>query len=147
MKRKIEWRRYRQSDIYVRDLDAVVRLHAEQEEAMGRKMQLPDMMKPPILETWVGERDGEIVSFFYIEAIAEPVFGGRDPEASASARRFAPKVFTSLRSRGFRMVRMEVPRWLGKDTDSIARELEKTNFVSTDEEMRHFRYDLTRKPA
>lgn len=145
--KRIKWRRYRQSDIYVKDLDAVVELHAQQEEAMGRRMQLPDMMKPPVLETWVGERDGGIVSFFYIEAIAEPVFGGRDPEASASARRFAPQVFASLRSRGFRMVRMEVPRWIGKEADSISRELEKTNFVSSDEEFRHFRYDLTRKTA
>jgi hypothetical protein len=137
----------RQSDIYARDLDAVVELHAQTEESLGRRMQLPDMMKPPVLETWVGERSGRIAGAFYIEAVCEPVFIGRDPHVSASARRFAPQVFASLKERGFRVVRMHVPRWIDGDAESIAKEVLKTGFVSTDGEFLHFCYDLTRPTA
>lgn len=143
MKDRIRWRQYRQSDVYLKDLDAVVELHFQQEQAIGREMQLPDMMKPPVLETWVGERDGEIVSFFYIEAIAEPVFGGRDAEASASARRFAPHIFASLKQRGLRMVRMEIPCDIPEEAESIGRELDRTGFISSDGRYLHYKLDLT----
>lgn len=142
MKNDIQWRRYQQSEIYYRDLDAVVLLHAETESALGRRMQLPDLMKPPVLEAWVAERDGIVVGGMYCEAIIEPVFFGRDPVVTASARRFFPGVLADLRRRGFHMVRMEVPRWIGQEADAIGKELEAVGFVSTDPEFLHFRYDL-----
>ena len=142
MRNDVIWRPYRQSDIYHRDLDAVVRLHAETEAALGRRMQLPDLMKPPILEAWVAERDGIVVGGAYAEAIVEPVFVGRDPVVTASARRFFPQVLADLGRRGFHMVRMEVPRWIGQEAEAIGKELEAVGFVSTDPDFLHLRYDL-----
>lgn len=145
MRNEITWRKYRQSDIYYRDLDAVVALHAETEKGLGRAMQLPDLMSRPVLEAWVAERDGAIAGGCYAEAIVEPVFVGRDPVVTASARRFFPSVLADLRRRGFHMVRMEVPRWIGHEADAIGKELEAVGFDPTDHEFLHYRYDL-RKP-
>lgn len=142
MRNGIQWRRYRQSEIYYRDLDAVVLLHEETERSLGMRMDLPDMMAPPVLEAWVAERDGIVVGGFYCEAVVEPVFFGRDPQVSASARRFVPAVLAGLRKRGFRMVRMEVPRWIGQEAEAINAELEKVGFKSTDPGFHHYLYDL-----
>lgn len=143
---EITWRKYRQSEIYYRDLDAVVRLHSETEQALGMRMDLPDFMDKPVLEAWVAERDGVVVGGMYLEAVVEPVMFGRDPEVSASARRFAPVLFERMAKRGFRMVRMEVPHWIGQDAKAIGRELLKVGFVPTDKEFLHYRFDL-RQPV
>jgi hypothetical protein len=137
----IRWRKYKQSEIYYRDLDAVVLLHAQQEEALGRRMDLP-AFRPPVVEAWVAERNEEIVGGMYCEAVIEPVMFGRDPVVSASARRFMPEAVREMQRRGFRMVRLEVPRWIGKDAHSINRELERAGFDSTDPEFHHYRCDL-----
>lgn len=140
---RIQWRRYKQSDLYFKDLDAVVLLHSQTEQALGQAMQLPDLSKPPVVTAWVAERDGVVVGGFYLEAVLEPVFFGRDPVVSASARRLARKIVPGLAKGGFRMARIEVPRWIGKDADTICEELEKAGFVETDSDFRHMRYDLT----
>lgn len=140
----IQWRRYKQNDVYFKDLDAVVRLHSETEDALGQQMFLPNLMDKPVLEAWVGERDGVVVGGFYCEAVVEPVFFGRDPVVSASARRFCAGVLQSLKDRGFLMVRMEVPRWIGRDAEAINQELEAVGFKSTDPDFHHYRYDLRR---
>lgn len=141
MSHEITWRLYRQSEIYYQDLDAVILLHAEQETVLGCSMDLPDLMKPPVLEAWVAERDGKVVGGFYCEAVIEPTFFGRDPEVSASARRFAPKVLASLAARSFRIARMQVPRWIGRDAETICKELKAVGFDRTDE-FHHMIFDL-----
>lgn len=141
MKGEITWRKYRQSEIYYRDLDAVVELHLQTEAALGMKMELPPFSRP-VVEAWVAERDGEVVGGFYCEAVIEPVFFGRDAAVTASARRFAMVAIAEMRDRGYRMVRLEVPRWIGQEADAIAQELEKVGFVSTDRDFLHFRYNL-----
>lgn len=139
----ITWRQYRQSDVYFKDLDAVVSLHLETESAIGRKMQLPDFMNKPVLQAWVAEQNGVVIGGYYCEAIVEPCFFGRSPEVTASARRHCRQVMRCLKQQGFRMVRIEVPNWIGRDAESIADELEKVGFVNTDKHFNHFSFDLT----
>lgn len=147
MKSSVLWRPYRKTELCYRDQDAVVLLHAQQEMALGRRMQLPDFDKEPVLKTWVAERDGEIAGGLYCEAVVEPVFFGRDPVVSASARRFAPEWFAYFRQRGFHMVRLQVPRWTGQEAEAIGLELARTGFKSTDGEFLHYSYDLRQPPA
>lgn len=142
MRDNLHWRRYRQSDVYIQDLDQVVLLQAEQEAALGRPMDMPDLTRRPVLEAWVAERDGRIVGGFYVEAVAEPVFFGRDPLVTASARRIAPQIFSALKERGIRIVRMQCPGWIGEEVSAIAKELCRAGFVSTDGDYRHFMLDL-----
>jgi hypothetical protein len=142
MRGEITWRKYAQSDLYQRDLDALIVLHAEQETILARDMDLPDMMKPPVLEAWVAERAGVVVGGFYCEAVVEPVFFGRDPEVTYSARKFAPVVLAGLAARSFRIARIQVPRWIGRDTQTICRELKTVGFHSTDPEYQHLVFDL-----
>lgn len=139
---RLIWRKYRQSDIYFKDLDAVVQLHVEQEKALGTVMDLPDFMNKPVLEAWVAERDGVVVGGMYFEAIAECCFFGRDPEVSASARIVAPRILEGFQRRGFRVVRIEVPRWMGRDAKSVGAELIAAGFRSTDGEYDHFVFDM-----
>lgn len=140
----ITWRKYRQSDIYYKDLDAVVALHLETEEAIGRKMQLPDLMSKPVLVAYVAEENGVVKGGFYCEAIVEVCFFGRDPRVTASARRQAAVAIANMRDLGFKMVRIECPRWIGRDVESIANELEAVGFVCTDNDFTHYGFDLTR---
>jgi hypothetical protein len=142
---EITWRKYAQSGYYQSDMDAVVLLHAETEAALGRAMDLPDMMKAPVLETWVAERNGEILEGMYIEAIGEACFVGRNAEATFSAIHTAPELLENLRKRGLRVLRILVPRWIGKDADAIDRALKAAGFTTTDEEYRHYQFDLRRE--
>lgn len=49
-----------------------------------------------------------------------------------------------MKQRGFRMVRIECPKWIGQDADSIDKELKAVGFVGTDEHFNHYLFDLTR---
>lgn len=139
----ITWRKYRQSDIYFKDLDAVVLLHLETEAAIGRKMALPNMMDKPVLEAHLAVEDDVVVGGFYCEAIVEVCFFGRRADVSASARRYCRGVISSMKQRGFRQVRVLCPRWIGRDAESIGKELEAVGFISTDPNFTHYAFDLT----
>jgi hypothetical protein len=142
MSPRTTWRRFER-----RDTERVVLLHTEMEDAIGRRMQLPDLMDRPVLEAWVAERDGVVIGGFYVEAVAEPVFFGRDPRISVAAHGIAPLILGGLQAKGLKMVRMEVPRWIGNDGERISRALELAGFVESDSEFRHYRYDLTTQQA
>lgn len=135
---ELHWRLFKKSDA-----DRVVVLHAEMEQAIDRLMQLPDLMSRPVLEAWVAEYRGKVIGGFYIEAVAEPVFFGRDPRVSVEALGFAAGILGGLRSKGLKMVRMEIPKWIGRQGDDIAGLLMLLGFEETDTEFRHYRYDLT----
>lgn len=138
MKSNLTWRRYEE-----KDWDAVVALHHEQELGLGRPMDLPDIGTHPVLVAMVAERDGEVVGCYYFESVPELVFVGRDPEVTASAKRRAPKELGELEKCGFRIVRLEAPRFMNEDeAKSIAKELERTGFESTDGEYTHYKFDL-----
>jgi hypothetical protein len=119
----------------------VVLLHAQQEEALGCAFDLPDLMKPPVLEAWVAERSGRVVGGFFCEAVVDTVFFGRNPEVSASARRLAPSVIAGLAVRGFRSAQIQVPRWIGQEAETIRRELQRVGFDPTDD-FHHLVFDL-----
>lgn len=154
MSSKITWRRFHRPILddegkpawdaqSKRDWDAVVALHHEQELALGRPMDLPEVWNHPVLVTMLAERDGEIVGGFYFESCPEFCMMGRDPEVTASARRRAPKELGELKACGFRIIRTEVPSFMDADeAESIAKELLRTGFESTDGEYTHYKFDL-----
>lgn len=154
MSSKITWRRFHRPILddegkpvwdaqSKRDWDAVVALHHEQELALGRPMDLPEVWNHPVLVTMIAERGGEIVGAYYFESCPELVFVSRDPEVTASAKRRAPKELSELKNCGFRIVRLELPKFMDADeARSIAKELERADFESTDEEYSHYKFDL-----
>ena len=44
-------------------------------------------------------------------------------------------VFASMKECGLRMVRLFVPRWIGREAESICKELLRTGFVSANDEL------------
>ncbi len=138
---KAEFRRYDPSR--PGEAEAILRLHKETEEAIGRRMDLPNLAEHPVLIAEVQERNGEIASGFYLESVPEAVFVGRDVHVTVSAVRHAPEVFNKLRQCGFRFVRMEVPRSLTEEDRRMIREqLEAVGFKETDSSYEHYLVDL-----
>ena len=134
----ITFRRYE-----LRDAEAVQRLHRVQEAALGRRMDFPDLAMHPVLVAEVGEKNGEIVGAHYLESTPEYVTVGRSPEFTAAAIRRAPAILSLLRSHEFRVVRVIVPDWLGKDTERITEALRDPLVgAEIDEGYRHLLIDL-----
>jgi hypothetical protein len=136
---KLTWRQYRPEDAA-----DVVELHVEQEAVLGRKMDLPNMMEKPVLETHVAVNEsGEVVGGFYFEAVPEVCFFGVSPHVTASAvRDAAAPVLEGLRKRGFRMVRLLVPKEPEKVAERIDEELQHVGFARTDAEYATYIFDL-----
>jgi hypothetical protein len=145
MSAEITWRPYAPAD-----REAVLRLKQEQDEALGKKMDLPDLASHPVLVSEVAVDElGEVVGAYFFESVPEFCMVSRSPEVTAHMRRRAPETFQKLKACGFRVVRVEVPRFMDKDeTDAILWELELTGkdaripFEETDTDYRHVMFDL-----
>ena len=117
---KAEFRRYDPNR--PGEVEAVLRLHQEAEQAIGRKMDFPDLAQHPVLVAEVLERNGEVLGGLYLESTPEVVFIGRSAEVTVSAVRHAPEVFRKLKECGFRFVRVQVPRSLSDEDRAMIRE-------------------------
>jgi hypothetical protein len=135
---KLTWRRYEE-----RDKDAVLRLKAEQDEALGLRMDFNDLTAHPVLIAEVAEIDGEVIGVHTLESTPEYCMISRDPRFTAAAERRAPLVCAELKKYKFRMVRCLVPAWMGPDVTSIENALHGVGFRDDDHEgYKHLLLDL-----
>lgn len=113
-------------------------LHAEIEERLGRKMDLPAVDDPAILLFWVAEAEGELIGFHYQERAVEMCHGGLDPRATLAFQARQGEVFRLARELGVRFVHCQVPKEFGP----VGRHLEASGFESTAEKYEHYVLDL-----
>lgn len=91
------------------DMPRIRELHAETEERIGMKMDLPEVGDRAILGFWVVEREGRIVKAFYEEMGIEHVEIGTDALSAASVWRFQQDVFHAARTKGARYLHCLIP--------------------------------------
>jgi hypothetical protein len=131
------------SKVHPDERAALMALHVEQEVALDRRMDHPNLALEPVMIPLVARREGQIIGGLYVEAVGEVCFIGRDPLVSSSGLRIAGQVFGNLQCRGFRFVRMQIPnaKWIGAEADIIGTMVRKAGFVLQDE-YDHYLYDL-----
>ena len=138
----IEFRNYRE-DEEKNDSSSVLALHQETEQAIGKKMDLPNLADHPVLIAEVAEKHGEVKGALYLESVPECCFIGRDAEVTVSAVRHAPEILARLKAHGFRVVRLQVPKALPeRERKMIRQELGQAGFHCTDELYEHFCLDM-----
>lgn len=100
----ISWRLYEP-----RDEQAVKTLHARLETKVGRKLDLPDLMKEPVLAALVGETNGVVTHGIFLEAEAEVCVIGDNVLSPKSAREAETYLLSVLERFKIRIVRAFVP--------------------------------------
>lgn len=142
---ELTWRHYE-----AKDKEAVFALKRVQDTALGKKMDLPDLMDHPVLVAEVAvDEGGTVVGAYFFESVPEFCMISRSPEVSAHLRRRAPEVLKELKACGFRVVRVEIPRFMDEqEQEAIMLQLERTGdhagvpFTETDTEFQHGMFDL-----
>ena len=108
----IHWR-----DALPSDLPRLQELWDEQErrfEGTGVKVDRPDLTQPPTMVVRIAEKDGEVVGFYHVEAVAELSIVSGDEDAMRS---LAPEMATLshwLKARGVRSGWGLVPKKFAK---------------------------------
>lgn len=122
------------------DWPAIVALHEDQKQAQGSHYELPYFFGPIFPAAIVGvDEQGEIKTCFYVEAVCELRFVGRNPKATAQAQRQADGLSYLLKCKGFRWLECFIPRSLAK---SIGKPLRRAKFECVDKALSHFTRDL-----
>lgn len=134
------WRLYTEADA-----EQVARHHAEQEQAIGRKMDLPDLYDRPILVALVREIDGKITNVVYVEAEAEVCGLGQGAIPAEEWESVTESLAELLSARGIRIVRAFVPEKFLSVTKNgkrkagpVSRLLKRAGFTRESESMVQF---------
>ena len=112
---RLEFRRYQESD-----RERILALHTEQELAIGREMDLPSLSDHPVLISEVGVNGKGIEGAHFLESIPEYSIVSRSALFTKHAMLRAPQIIRTLRANGFRMVRIPLPKCLGKDGETLS---------------------------
>jgi hypothetical protein len=120
------------------DWPGILKCHAQIEEKVGAKMDLPGLDDPAILVFEVAELDGEVISFSYQEKAIEYCMGGTDPRGTAAFKARVPVLFRGAKQLGVRFIHCAVP----VDCAAVGKHLEDSGFYSTAESLRYFKLDL-----
>lgn len=130
------WRGYEQAagDLVWRvaspaDAADLERLWVVKERMLGRKIDRPDFFAPPCLITLVAERDGKIVAGMFAEAHVDVSMIGCSLRGFDSTPAIAGHLAMWLKSRGFRLASIVVPKVLSA---RMAETLKKMGFGSTE---------------
>lgn len=134
----IKWRDYEP-----RDEAAVKALHAEMEAKIGRKLDLPDLDKQPVLVCQVGETNGVVTHGVFAEAEVEVCAIGINP-LSAKEMKPAIKRLTEV-AQGYNLhiarcyvpVQLLEPNKRGRKS-AISRMLGKIGFTEETGELKQF---------
>jgi len=134
----IVWRDYEPED------EAAVRtLQFAMEERVGRKMDLPDLDREPVVVTQVGLTDGVITHCLYAEAELELCAAGIAPLSAEQMEPAVKRMREVADLYKIRIVRCYVPEVMltkskrGRDS-AIERMLKKLGFTRENESMRQF---------
>jgi len=140
MSREFKWRFYD----HKRDREAVLRLHHQMEERVGRKLDLPDLGKGrPVIATVVRECNGELTHGMFLEVEAEACVIGGKPLPRTEAKRAEELLLPVLKFYDIRIVRSFIPSKLlvpnqeGRPAP-IGRLAKAMQFTDDSENMRHF---------
>lgn len=123
------------------DQERVRALQGDTEGALGRTMDLPDLAHHPVLIAEVAEKAGQVAGAHYLESVPEYCVVGRSAEVTLAAIKRAPEVLAVLKENGFRVVRVFVPKWMGKDTETIVAALHEAG-AREESEYRQMIFDL-----
>lgn len=100
------------------DMPRIRELHAQTEQLVGMKMDLPEVGDSSLIDFWVVERDGRVMKFMYLEKCTEYVEGGIDPLSAQAVWRFREELFSIAARKGARYVHSLIPPaldgWTGK---------------------------------
>lgn len=120
------------------DWPGILKCHAQVEEKVGMKMDLPTLDDPAILVFEVAECDGEITNFQYQEKAIEYCMGGTDPRGTAAFKARVPELFAGAKHIGIRFIHCAIP----VECEAVGKHLEDAGFYSTAESLRYFKLDL-----
>lgn len=120
------------------DWPGILKCHAQIEEKLGTKLDLPELDDPAILVWEVAELDGEVISFQYQEKAIEYCMGGTDPRGTAAFKARVPTLFRGAKQIGIRFIHCAVP----VECQAVEKHLEDSGFYSTAESLRYFKLDL-----
>lgn len=120
------------------DWPGILKCHAQIEEKVGTKLDLPELNDPAILVFEVAVCDGEIISFSYQEKAIEYCMGGTDPRGTAAFKARVPELFRGAKQIGIRFIHCAVPA----ECEAVGKHLEDSGFYSTAESLRYFKLDL-----
>lgn len=136
----IQWRLYEP-----KDSEAVLELHAQLEERVGRKLPLPNLMSDPVLVALVGEIDGKVTHGVFLELEAEVCAIGPNAMAPSEMPEAVAYLESVLDRFKIRIVRAFVPRQMVATRNTavrgriinkkpaLKRLLEKLGFVQEDD--------------
>jgi hypothetical protein len=120
------------------DWPGIVKCHAQVEEKVGMKMDLPTLDDPAILIFEVAVCDEEVISFSYQEKAIEYCMGGTDPRGTAAFKARVPELFRGAKHIGIRYIHCAVP----VECPEVEKHLEATGFYSTFKSLKYFKLDL-----
>lgn len=120
------------------DWPGILKCHAQIEERVGMKMDLPGLHDWAILLWEVAVRDGEVISFEYQEKAIEFCMGGTDPEGTAAFKAHRDQTFAVAKQAGIRFIHCAVP----VECPSVGKHLEDVGFDPTAEKLSYYKLDL-----
>lgn len=123
------------------DIPELERLRREQAAELGWNVECIDHFAPPVLVTYVHERDGKIVGGVAFEAVPEMQFLSSDPESTAYIKKHAPEILSHLMLRGFNRVRSFVPK-VNNLPEVLGEHFRDCDFAGEDESLSHFSISL-----
>jgi hypothetical protein len=113
----------------------IIRCHAEIEEKLGEKLDLPRVDDPAILEYFVVEdEDGKIIGGLYLEKSIRQCHYGLDPRATLALREMQEAIYVNSRAAGVRFIHCQVPTVMA---ESITPHLEDAGFQKRDDLVDH----------
>lgn len=120
------------------DWPAIMKCHAEVEERVGIKMDLPTLDDPAILIFEVAVCDEEVIGFSYQEKAIEYCMGGTDPRSTAAFKARVPELFRGAKQIGIRYIHCAVP----VECPGVGKHLESAGFYSVAESLDYYKFDL-----
>ena len=139
---KIEWRHFT-----IEDWPYILAMHIDQELALGRKMDLPNLAERPVVSAYVGRKNGKIVACVFAEAELEICALGASPLAKKDVEEVSKLLIRDAQYYQIRLARAFVPvkalkpkrrAWRKDRPAPVARILEAAKFTEVDETMVDF---------
>lgn len=136
---RVSWRWYDHGH----DEQAVKELHSQMEDRIGRKMDLPELDRRPVIATVIGETNGRITHGVFAEVEAEICAIGPNVLPAKEARGAENLLLPVLNYYDLRIARSFVPAAMltpGRNgrPAAMARMLEGMNFTQENESMKQF---------
>lgn len=126
---RVQWRWFERA----RDAEAVAQLHAQMEQRIGTKLDLPVLDERPIIATVVGETDGVVSHCIFLEAEVEVCSASPNVLTAKDAQGAVEMLMPVLDMYRIRIARAFIPSLMleakGKRKSPLARTMDKLGFT------------------